>query len=116
MHAPTVERHIGPASDAPDIVELMVEWFFRNFDDPSVNTPCDSESGYMFIWGGPYDAREELEDAFGDVVTEKAIEKAVDEIQQSGWEWAPNDNRMVAEMSDQYALDLNAYPTRGPTS
>ena len=39
--------------------ELMIEWFNQNFEDPAERTPYESaEGGYQWIWGGPYDARE----------------------------------------------------------
>src|SRR6516164_4356205 len=69
----------GPPSEPPDIRGLtngrattkMVDWFFANFEDPAESTPYDG--GYVYIWGGPYDAREELNEAFGVVATERAI-------------------------------------------
>ena len=39
-------------------IEAMVEWFGDNFEDPAQETPYESaEGGYIYIWGGPYDAR-----------------------------------------------------------
>jgi hypothetical protein len=60
---------MGPPSEPPNlgriaheaIVDAMVEWFFNNFEDPVHHTPYDG--GYVWIWGGPYDARDELETA-----------------------------------------------------
>lgn len=52
-------------SDEDGAVKAMVEWFHMNFEDPAHNTPYESaEGGYQWIWGGPYDAEEELQDAF----------------------------------------------------
>jgi hypothetical protein len=45
--------------------EYMHHWFHRNFEDPVQETPYNSqEGGYLYIWGGPYDAREQLYDEF----------------------------------------------------
>jgi hypothetical protein len=98
--------NMGPASEAPNlcqiaheaIVEAIVEWFFHNFEDPADNTPCD-EGEYVWIWGGPYDAREEIEETFGDIASEPAISEAVSEIERKhkGWLWAPSSSRMVRE-------------------
>jgi hypothetical protein len=97
---------MGPPSAPPDlreksreeVVALMVEWFFDNFEDPVENTPWDGETGgYVYIWGGPYDASIELEGAFGDAATEQALEEAIAEIEGKGWEWAPSDRRMQPE-------------------
>ena len=77
-------------------VEAMVEWFFTNFEDPAERTPWD-EGEYVFIWGGPYYARDELEDAFGGVATERAIAAAVDRIEEEGDLWVPSGSRMLPE-------------------
>ena len=88
---------MGPLAAPPDIVDLMVQWFFRNFEDPVEYTPWD-EGEYVFIWGGPFYAREELEDVFGAVVTPQALERAVNKIEEDGGtEWAPSNNRMRPE-------------------
>jgi hypothetical protein len=87
---------LGPPFDPPDIVKLMVQWFFENFEDPGECMPWD-EGAYMFVWGGPFNAREELEDVFGDVVNDEALGKAVAKIEERGWEWAPHSSRMQPE-------------------
>ncbi len=44
---------------------VMRSWFYTNYENPSEHTPFESkEGGYIYIWGGPFDAREELEDVF----------------------------------------------------
>jgi hypothetical protein len=46
--------------------EYMRHWFHQNFEDPANETPCNSrEGGYLYIWGGPYSAHEQLFDEFG---------------------------------------------------
>jgi hypothetical protein len=100
----TVSWDMGPPSSPPDIskmkcaiaVDAMVEWFFSNFEDPAERTPWD-EGKYVYIWGGPYDAREELYAAFGAAASERAIDAAVDRIEEDGFEWAPSGSRMQPE-------------------
>jgi len=94
------EVDVGPPTACPDIrgladddaAEAMVEWFRQNFEDPAESTPY--EGGYVYIWGGPYEARDELEDAFGKVASERALEIAVKEVESDGWEWAPSGQRI----------------------
>jgi hypothetical protein len=74
----------------------MVEWFFTNFEDPAEETPHD-EGEYVYIWGGPFDAREQLDDTFGAAATKLAIEAALKRIEEHGWEWAPAGSRMQLE-------------------
>ncbi|WP_150125026.1 hypothetical protein [Tsuneonella mangrovi] len=87
---PTSEPSEIDWEDADGAVEAMVEWFLANFEDPAMETPYESaEGGYIYIWGGPYDAQVELWDAFPDA-SEELIERAVDEIQSDGlFDWAP---------------------------
>ncbi len=97
---------LKPTSESPEIdwededgaVEAMVEWFHANFEDPAMETPYESaEGGYIYIWGGPYDAQEELWDAFPDA-SEELIERAVEEIQSDGlFDWAPAGIRIQPE-------------------
>ena len=71
-------------------IDALVEWFFERFEDPAHRLPYESrEGGYQWIYGGPYDAREELEDYFSDEA-EDIIQAAADEIESEGLtEWAP---------------------------
>lgn len=75
--------------------ELMVQWFHQNFEDPAERTSfVSSEGGYLWNHGGPYDAREQLYSMFGNMVSEKLIEEAAEEIEADGLtEWAPTPNR-----------------------
>lgn len=73
-----------------DQVEAMETWFRENFEDPAQSTPYESaEGGYQWIWGGPYDAREQLESQFGGVYSDEAINELADKLNGECWEWAP---------------------------
>ncbi|SIQ31988.1 hypothetical protein [Acidiphilium rubrum] len=71
--------------------DYLLYWFHRNFEDPAEKTPHESaEGGYQYIWGGPYDASEELSGEFGDIVSEDLLSKVVKEVQSDGTtDWAP---------------------------
>lgn len=97
--------NIKPASPAPDLrgatradqVRLVQEWFFENFEDPVHNTPYETrEGGYQYIWGGPYDARDEIGSSFY-YLREDVLEEAIGTIEDDGSEWAPNDGRIFDE-------------------
>ena len=103
---------MGPPSKPPEItdkdtaVEQMTEWFFANFEDPAESTPYESaEGGYQYIWGGPYDAREVLEDAFydqmvkalGESEAEVLIDFVTKRVEENGWEWVGSESRMREE-------------------
>jgi hypothetical protein len=79
---------MGPTTPVPEInledslecqVEQVVGWFFENFEDPVNSTPWD-EGEYVYIWGGPYYASEELDAAFHGQVPTEVIDLAVREI------------------------------------
>lgn len=91
-----------PTTDPPDLEglsgeerrEAILEWWGENFEDPAQSTPY--EGGYVWIWGGPYDAREELADAFA--LDDDELEEIADEIESDGLhEWAPHTNRVRPE-------------------
>ncbi len=71
--------------------DLMVGWFHQNYEDPAQRTMyITAEGGYMWNHGGPHDAKEELYDKFGDLVSEKLIEEVAEDVEASGIaEWAP---------------------------
>ncbi|WP_425994192.1 hypothetical protein [Afipia sp. DC4300-2b1] len=72
-------------------VKIAVAWFLRNFEDPANETPYESkEGGYQYIWGGPYDAADEIGNEFGSVLSDVDIESAVAKVQEDGiYDWAP---------------------------
>lgn len=95
-------------------VEAMVSWFLENFEDPAEHTPHDSgEGGYQYIWGGPYDALDQIGTAFPDAAQDE-IDEAVDEVQTDGtFDWAPSDGRVQPiddDIEDGFGLDVPPVP------
>lgn len=96
-------RHLPKA----DKIERMIDWFLENYEDPAQATPYESaEGGYLYIWGGPYDANIEIGDKFAGLVPDKWIEEVVNEVEKGGIsDWAPinrdndNDDEPVPEPS-----------------
>jgi hypothetical protein len=78
------------------LAQRLIDWFRDNYEDPAESTPfCSEEGGYMYLCGGPYDAREELAARFAadDGVSvdelDEIIDLAVEEIERDGGdEWA----------------------------
>ncbi|QLY61734.1 hypothetical protein HV211_15160 [Citrobacter freundii] len=72
-------------------LEVMRNWFFDNFEDPANSCPYESrEGGYFYIYGGPYNADEELQDKFGAYVKDKYIQELTDELQDICFDWSGN--------------------------
>jgi len=88
----TVSRAVLSNEDREVQLDVMRTWFFKNYEDPAERTPYESaEGGYIWIWGGPYEAREELETEFGGVVPDDVIEELSEELVASCWQWAPTE-------------------------
>ncbi|WP_421207670.1 hypothetical protein [Aeromonas enteropelogenes] len=68
--------------------ELLRDWFFERYEDPANSTPYNSaEGGYLYIWGGPYDAVEVLSEEFEPWLPFEVIEEIADELELSHMEW-----------------------------
>lgn len=88
--------------------EVLRKWFFENYEDPVESTPYDSEEGgYQFIWGGPYDARDELQDEFSRIVPDEVIDELANELESQSSEWAPNSNTVAPDI-DEFLFDVSA--------
>jgi hypothetical protein len=105
---------LDPPTPPPDLdnledeeaVDVIKEWFLSNFDDPAQET-SHNDGEFQYIWGGPYDAREVMEKAFGGAASEEVIEAAVDAIEDTGiYDWAPHGTRLQADEGDQLTLPL----------
>jgi hypothetical protein len=83
-------------------------WFSRNFEDPVQETPW-VDGQYLYAWGGPYDAKDELFNEFGDLVSEEVIDAVVGEVEREGThEWAPGPDH-----PDQQAARDEWYASQG---
>lgn len=89
--------------------ELMIQWFEANFEDPANSTPHD-EGEYVWIWGGPYDAREQLYSKFDGVASEALIEEVAEEVEREGiTNWAPV--HTGEDVEDWEDIDLEEPPS-----
>ena len=70
-------------------LEYMEAWFRTYYEDPERETPV-SEGEYVFSWGGPYSAVDELHHEFGSFIDEDRIGDLVVQLERKGtMEWAP---------------------------
>jgi hypothetical protein len=99
---PSKPRRLADEESIDNRVEAMMGWFLENFEDPAHSLPYESrEGGYQWIWGGPYDAEEELQQAFDDYATPEEIKEAVERIQSDGtYEWSVAGHRIQDEPDD----------------
>jgi Holliday junction resolvase-like predicted endonuclease len=79
------------AEQAPMTADDLVDWFAEHYKDPADGVPYDSgEAGYQYVHGGPYDARDVLENQF-DFVPPAVIDEAIGRIEADGTEWVEVD-------------------------
>lgn len=78
-------------------VEAMRRWFYGRYEDPANQTPYSSqEGGYMFVWGGPYDPNDVIQERFDQVVPYKVMEGLINDLwQEVGDKWAPIEHEGV---------------------
>ncbi|MBS1854038.1 MAG: hypothetical protein JST11_01630 [Acidobacteria bacterium] len=82
-------------------MRIMEAWFRARYEDPAFRTPYESaEGGYIWISGGPYDAREQLEVEFGGTVPDEVIGQLAEKLNGESLEWAP------VPSPDDYDLEL----------
>jgi len=87
------KKHISSLTNEEQMSQIK-EWFSCNFEDPVDCLPYESkEGGYIYIWGGPYDAREEIEGEFGGIVDDAIIDEVASELEEISWEWSGNSDR-----------------------
>jgi len=118
---PDLSRTGGPQLDTvspiPDLsglthdeaVEVIRAWFLSNFDDPTQETPrLDGE--FLYIWGGPYDARDEIESAFSGNAPKEVIEAAIKAVEAEGVDdWAPHSNRAQSSDPDDFQFEPDDF-------
>lgn len=104
------------AADRDQQIELMREWFLARYCDPAHETPYESaEGGYIWIWGGPYYAEDELQERFGHIVDNKVIEALVEDLNfDGGYEWAPVRRDDDRDYDDRFGLDFDPAQPNDP--
>jgi hypothetical protein len=91
------------AMSSKDQVTAMVEWFERQFEDPQNETPYNKElGGYVYLWGGPFDANDQIQEEFSEAVDFDTMMLAVERVQDDGTvEWAPQTGGDFYEYPDE---------------
>lgn len=91
---PTYESDFVITDDShiPDFEAMkddMKDWFYTNYVEPVEVCPYDSdEGGYIYIWGGPFYAREVLFDEYSGEYPDDIIEEVAKGLEKLSWEWS----------------------------
>lgn len=75
-----------------EIIEVVEAWFGENFQDPVHHTPID-DGEYVYIWGGPYETRDIIENIFADELTDEEIRAVTEALDSESLEWVPHSRR-----------------------
>lgn len=69
----------------------MRRWFLDRYEDPINETPWDGEDKcYIFVWGGPYDPNDEIQERFSGIVKFNVMRDLITDLwEEVGDEWAP---------------------------
>lgn len=101
--------------DAEEQAEAMREWFHEHYEDPAERTPYESaEGGYIWVFGGPYDAHEELEAEFSGAVPDEVIASLAEELSNIMPWWARSadyDNDEDDHLWDAISANADAQGT-----
>jgi hypothetical protein len=88
-------------------IEVMRNWFYENYQNPEDECPYDSEEGdYVYLWGGPYSAEEELVTEFGEYVKNENIKTLVEELEGYCYEWSA-----ISSPEDPFDEEKSDRPT-----
>ncbi len=95
-------------------MELMEEWFRNHFEDPAERMPYEfAEGGYQYIWGGPFNAAEELYEKFSGRVPDEVIEELASKLSDENPEWAPvaSEDDYDRSLLDVVSANQDAFDT-----
>ncbi|MBI3793112.1 MAG: hypothetical protein HY280_00090 [Nitrospinae bacterium] len=77
--------------------QAMYDWFHENFSEPQFCDPVESESsGYQYVCGGPYFAREIISSQYSAVYPEDVVREVIKDLEDESSEWI---GRKTAAMS-----------------
>lgn len=77
---------------------VMERWFKSHFENPAESTPYSSEEDrYVYLWGGPFDAGDELYNEFAGLVDEALIIQLANHLTSESDEWAPAESTINYE-------------------
>jgi hypothetical protein len=78
----SVKKSRPVPSVADTAYEWLSTWFLQRYENPVESCPYESaEGGYQYIWGGPYDAGEELYNAWDGIFDATFLEIVAERLE-----------------------------------
>ena len=93
-------------------LETLEYWFRSKYEDPAERTPYETaEGGYQWIWGGPFETREVLEDQFSSVIDQSVIDTMISRLEHECYYWGPtpSEDDYDAQLIEDIASIGNCY-------
>jgi hypothetical protein len=92
-------------------IEIMSHWFEAHYDDPNVLPYDSSEGGFQWIWGGPYDAGQQLRQEFDAFASDDAIAKLSSDLSDASSEWSgkPDEDDYDDEALSEWIASTDPY-------
>jgi hypothetical protein len=89
----------------------MSHWFEAHYDDPNVLPYDSSEGGFQWIWGGPYDAGQQLRQEFDAFASDDAIAKLSSDLSDASSEWSgkPDEDDYDDEALSEWIASTDPY-------
>jgi len=82
------DKESSSASKRDRQLSAMEKWFRSIYEDPAERTPYESaEGGYIWIYGGPFDAKEVLDAQFAGKVSQELIDELAELLTGECGEW-----------------------------
>jgi len=97
-------------------LETLEYWFRSKYEDPAERTPYETaEGGYQWIWGGPFETREVLEDQFSSVIDQSVIDTMISRLEHECYYWGPtpSEDDYDAQLIEDIASIGNCYSNFG---
>lgn len=66
---------------------IMRDWFFERFENPAERCPYE-DGEYIYIYGGPYYAEDEIHSEFDEVFPKKVINQVIDDLNSECHMWS----------------------------
>lgn len=71
-------------------LDHMRQWFLARYEDPVHHMPYH-DGQYTFVWGGPFDPHDVIQNRFGADVPFPVMQKLIQELWSQCSEWAPRE-------------------------
>lgn len=116
VDAPSRRPSLDVLDDRDARIEAMAGWFRENFADPADSLPYDSrEGGYQWLWGGPFDAKDEIGIAFPDVESDEVAAAAESVEEDAGvTEWTVANWRLARTSGADVPTEASFGTRRAP--